>query len=959
MTQIKTGQIVSIRNRLWRIDSIYKSELTATSVDSIYNTQKRFYIPLEKIEPTKIDFPPVDRVGELSKQQLLINAYRISLIHGTSPLMSLQLSRVVPTNFQLVPVVMALNSPSVRLLIADDVGLGKTIEAGLIMNELIARNMARKILIICPANLREQWQETLLYFFNIEFRIISSLHKRYLEKELPIGLSPWDYFQKLITSVDYAKAKANKNEILNYDWDLVVIDEAHLCSKPHTETQSQAVSMQRHALLKQVAQKAKHLLLLTATPHNGHTDSFASLIDALDIDATDSKRLNSIDKAKAHKHVCQRRRCDVVEWLKKEGSGFNPFPERDAKEEYVRALSTSELEIYSRLKNYSNEMRKLTTSSSLHYAVQFTILHFLKRALSSPQALRISLQNRINKLKENISSKETEEEISESDALTFITESDNLENFSTEEAHRRIEKTTFGESVTKYEITALDRILTEAKKIRSASDSKYTKLIKNTLPELFAFSNKVIIFTRYKDTLDYLDTNLKKDFSDREIIIIHGDIKSEHRKEIFKRFEESEKAILIATDCISEGMNLQYLCSQVIHYELPWNPNRLEQRNGRVDRFGQPEDVVHIRTMIVQGTLDEDILERIIERADRIKAEFGFSPPFFNDEKDILNRLVKIGKTPRTRRRRGEDPSQLTFFDVFDDAKPTEKVEDVEKVEDEEKADDEYIRAKLEQIKSDSFYGQTDIRLPDIERKLRETESTIGSRKEIETFIISGLKLFNCDIKQKNKDVCTITLSDKRLYLTGFGDKVNNATFDRNYAARHPGAELLDLSHPLVSRLVQLFKQQMYIDDNKYGRVAYKISAAIEKPIAIFKVLVRYVVKTEQSSVLEEIITIGVNIFEDVIVPSEKLSEFELSDPCPGHRTPSEVKEDLSEAYKNKHWEPDLIRRIEENRKKMIQEREHLIKTLNYKELPSWLKGITNIEYASHDVITVTLGYPK
>ncbi len=190
MNQFKTGQIVEIRKRLWRIDSIYKDELTATSIDSINNFQKRFYAPFEDIKLADTKLPSFDKIGELSKQKLLINAYRISLIHGSSPLLSLQRSTVIPVNFQLVPVVMALNSPRVRLLIADDVGLGKTIEAGLIINELIACQLVRRILVICPANLREQWQEALSTFFKLDFDIISSLHRKYLEKSLPIGLSP-------------------------------------------------------------------------------------------------------------------------------------------------------------------------------------------------------------------------------------------------------------------------------------------------------------------------------------------------------------------------------------------------------------------------------------------------------------------------------------------------------------------------------------------------------------------------------------------------------------------------------------------------------------------------------------------------------------------------------------------------------------------------------------------------
>jgi len=955
MAQLRTGHIVTIRNRLWRIDSIYKNELSATSIDSVTNFQKRFYIPLENIQPASMDIPQFDKIGELSKQRLLINAYRISLIHGTSLLMSLQLSRVIPANFQLVPVVMALNSSRIRLLIADDVGLGKTIEAGLIINELIARHMAQKILIITPANLREQWQETLLNFFNIEFRIISSLHRRYLEKELPIGLSPWDYFQKLITSVDYAKRRANKNEILNYEWDLVIVDEAHLCARPHTEASSRAITMQRWGLLHEIAQKAKHLILVTATPHNGYTDSFASLLDVLDVNATNRDNLTFIDKSKARNHVCQRRRADVKQWLKDQGGDFNPFPERDAKEVRITNLSKPEVDIYKNIRDYGRELMELMAASSAQYVAQFTILHLIKRALSSPKALRVSLQNRMDRLRERINSKVTDEEINRDDALSIIAESDNLENITTEEAQRRIEKTTFGESVTQYEIKILNDILEKAKKIKPKGDSKYTELVQRTIPELSGYSKKLMIFTRYKDTLDYLQKNLAKDFSDRQILSIYGDLKSEQRKEIFKKFQTAKQAILVATDCISEGMNLQYLCSQVVHYELPWNPNRLEQRNGRVDRFGQPEGTVHIRTMIVEGTLDDDILERIIERADRIRAEFGFSPPFFNDETDIINRLIKAGKTPRTRRpKKRDDPSQLTFHDLLEQ-KISATDSDKEANAD---MDEQRMMKQSEQIRNDSFYGHTDIRLPDIERKLRQTEDTIGSKEEVEGFIVSSLKLFQCDVRQTGEYTYTIVLNDKRLILRDVGERIESCTFDKNYAARNPGTELIDLSHALVTRLVQILKQQMYLDENQYGRTAHKISAAIEKPIAMLKVLVRYVVETEKPSVVEEILTIGFHIYDEKILPSEEVKKFDSSNPLPGKRSPSEIREDLQEVFANKYWEKELFDRIGKNKQSMVEERKHLVGTLDYEELPSWLEGVTNISYASHDIITVTIGYP-
>jgi SNF2 family DNA or RNA helicase len=954
VNQLKTGQIVKIRNRLWRIDSIYKNELFATSIDSLNNFQKRFYAPLEEIKLAEIDIPPFDKVGELSKQQLLISAYNISLVYGTSPLLSLQRSSVVPTNYQLVPVVMALNSPRVRLLIADDVGLGKTIEAGLVINELIARQMVRKILIICPASLREQWQEALLNFFKLEFRIISSLHKKYLEKELPIGLSPWDYFEKLITSVDYAKSKANLNEIMNYKWDMVIVDEAHSCARPHISSSSQTATMQRWKLLSTVLQNAKHALLLTATPHNGYTDCFASLLEVLDVQATDKNNLSFIDRSNAKKHVCQRTRKDVIQWLKDEGSDFNPFPERDSKEVHIEGLSKNEVKTYEKLKEYGHQMMELVTQANHQYTAQFTVLHFFKRCLSSPHALRESLRNRIKKLNEKVAVTDTEKEIKENDVLSIITETNNLESISTEEAQLRIEHSTFGKPVTEKEIDILKDIYEDSKKIKPGSDSKYVKLTKQTIPELFGYANKIIVFTRYKHTLEYLQTNLEKDFQDADIFTIYGDMKSESRKEIFVKFEKAKKSVLIATDCISEGMNLQYLCSQIIHYELPWNPNRLEQRNGRVDRYGQPEETVHIRTMIVNGTLDEDILEKIIEKADRIKAEFGFTPPFFNDENDIMKRLIKAGKTPKTRTRKGkriDDPLQNTFFDILDKVQKQNESIDCED-------HDEQLTEQLKQIQNDSFYGQTEIRLPDIERKLRQTEKTVGSKEEIEKFIVSALKLFNCTVEKNDKNVYRIILNDKRLILPGSGDKIRNITFDKNYAARNPDLELLDLSHPFVSRLVQMIKQQMHLDDSQYGRTAYKISNKIEKPMAMLKVLVRYVVETEQTSVIEEILTIGFDIYADNILSSDKLEKFELSNSSPGSRTISEFKEEIKEVFVNKYWKKTLLSRIETERVKMIDERKKLIETLNYDELPSWLNGITNISYASHDIITVTIGYP-
>ena len=921
--------------------------MQATSLDSFSNITKSFYIPFENITYTDTDMPDISQVGELSKQKLYLTAHKLSQIHGSSPLLSMQRSSIIPTNYQLVPVIMALNEPRVRLLIADDVGLGKTIEAGLILNELIARQTAYKILVICPANLRDQWQEALKFQFKLDFKIISSLHKKVLEKELPVGASPWDYFNRLITSIDYVKSKAVRNTVLNYEWDLVLIDEAHLCARPHANAHYKQSTMLRWEFLERISKKAKHLLLLTATPHNGYTDSFSSLIGALDVNAVSAANTNFIDRKIAGSHICQRTRADVTAWLKLENSDFNPFPEQEKQEVKIESLSINEIKVYNALLSYGENILKMVPfTKGRNHLVSFTLLHFLKRFLSSPHSIRNSLRNRLEKLKIGSS----DQEIKDSEAKATIVETDDIELFDSDEAGKRIERSLFEDEVTKFEIDTLSRILENAKKITFKNDSKFQTLVKEILPDLFSNSPKIIIFTRYKDTLDYLHNNLDNSLSDCDIFSIYGQMKSQQRREVFAGFDNSDKAILIATDCISEGINLQYLCSQIIHYELPWNPNRIEQRNGRVDRYGQPEDFVHIRTLIVENTLDELILKSIVEKADRMKLDYGFSPPFFSDEKQVLNLLYKAGLTPSTRKQ-SSDSQQLSIFDSIEKREA--------KLKEEERIQEEQLREQMDKIRSDSFYGHSDISLPDIEKKLRETAETIGSESEIKQFIISSLNLFNCSITEIDKYSIKITINDNRLLSPGMNRTIERATFDKKHAANHPNIELIDISHPLITRLINLIKQQSALSSDFYGRIAYKGSNQIQKTSIIMKALVRFVVETSPSSMVEEIITIGLEPYSKKQIPTDVISSFECEPSKLCNRTDEEIKEDIEEVLSSNEWKEYLEEKIKVKQKQLVQERENLINRIGSdEELPSWLDGITQVAFTRFDVLTITVGYP-
>jgi SNF2 family DNA or RNA helicase len=666
------GTVITNRNRLWRVDAQAGDVLIATPIDGGSPEPHQFYIPLENIRPGRLELPSPQIVGHPSSQDLLLRAYRLSLLHGTAPMLSLQRSRVIPKDYQLVPVVMALEMPRVRMLIADDVGLGKTIEAGLIITELLARQMATRLLVIVPANLREQWREALDYFFHIPARIISARHRREMERELPAGANPWEHYRYLITSVDYAKQPAIKNQILEQRWDAVLIDEAHQVAKPHQSGPDQRVRMDRWELAEALAasDRVRHLLLLTATPHSGYTDSFASLLRMLDVGAvTGPVHAPQVVRRAAERHVCQRRREDVEAWFEddpasgRRARGRSPFPERD-QDEVIVPPTAYEMDAIRAVEAYGQRVLQQAAGGSIQTRTlaHWTVMHLHKRALSSPEALRCSLRNRRERLKQRLelTTAEAEEAAIPPDvARANVLDEDPGEWLTDEEAGQRTERMLYGSpKEIQAELELLGEVLEKAGKVTPRRDSKLGKLLDSVLRGRLAADPKVVIFTRYVDTMNYLAEQIQRDkrYAQATVLTIHGGLNERQRGEVFRQFERAKVGILVATDAISEGINLQHAAAQVIHYELPWNPNRLEQRNGRVDRFGQRRPVVTIRTMVMDETLDATILKVLVEKAAQIRRDYGFSPPYFGDETNILDLLEQHEVTL--------GPRQLSLFDT-------------------------------------------------------------------------------------------------------------------------------------------------------------------------------------------------------------------------------------------------------------------------------------------------------
>ena len=965
LDDLEEGKIVEIRDRIWRVDN-FDSVHQFLKVSSINGVESRheFYVPVEEARVAVHPPPDVGVVGNPGYQRLLIQSLKLDLMHGTAVLMGLQRSRVIPMPYQLVPVLMALELPWARLLLADDVGLGKTVEAGLVVSELLGRRLAERVLFVVPANLREQWKDIIFRFFHIRAEIISRRHLRQLERELLVGGDPWGHYPYLIASIDYVKQAHVLQRVLQHRWDVVVLDEAHNAAKPHQSVSESDPVMQRWLAAKELAENSKHLLLLTATPHNGYRDSFASLLQMIDPsivsgDVTDVQ----INKEAAKRHICQRRRKDVKEWLVRTNVGINPFPERDHKEEFIPP-SAELREVIDSVNAVSDHILESVKDEGevARRVAKWTILHFHKRALSSPYAVACSLRNRIQRIEDELRARSEKPVlgIKEEDARKNLFDFDLGEDLTEEEVDLRTDRVVFG-SVASYEAEKelLGRALEKCRKITGIRDTKLNYLLRHSLPDAVnraAGRNvKVIIFTRYKDTLDYLQRELLREIETSsklrgmEVYTIHGEMNPPKRKEQFEAFKKSKRAVLITTDCMAEGIDLQYSANQIIHYELPWNPNRLEQRNGRVDRFGQPEKMVYIRTLILQETLENAILELLMRKAREIRDAYGFAPPFFGDDLAVLDAIVDY----RLEAKFGPQKSLFDFFETRMD-RERERARRLELVDHLMDAD------VILKMREDSFYGQTNVDLDDVVKRMAETEAALGGKGEVERFVRNALSHLGGRLEVTGEaDVWRMVLPKEIAERLNVKEE-SLVTFNQVRGATDSEVNMLDLGSQVVSGLVDQVKTLAYLPaGERYGRTAAVGSSLVDRVSAVFHLRMRYVVGEESKSIIEEIVPIGVEVYSDKVLDDGLVRRLVDAPHEPHGMGTAEIVEALDEAIQH----PRLLGLIEErallNCEGIVKERSRLRERLEKDGLTKGLEGFDRVSCASQDILTVTLYVPR
>lgn len=612
--------------------------------------------PFERIEPITTEMQP-EKAAHLPDWRVYHQAFLLEQALGPSALLAAQPGRIQIQPYQLVPVMRALRMSRVRLLLADGVGLGKTVEAGLVLAELIARRRAHRILIVSPAGpLLEQWRQEMSERFGLRFRVLDRDSLQEIRYASEVGSNPFDHEALGLISIDFAKQESVLQDLERTQFDVVVVDEAHHCVKLGEAGDRE--DSQRRLLAEVLARQTDNLLLLTATPHDGYDPHFASIIELLDPSLVDGR---GALRGEAYRGSVVRR---LKRHIKDPATGLPLFRERhvhptpvafSAKGEPAFAQMQQEL-----LELVAPQLRRAIRQR--RYSDVLAFISLLKRSVSTARACRETLTAIGNRL-ETLATRGSEEQEARKERLrTLRVYNRRLDRFgvlSFEEEQDRagLEAEDMAAELAEYGVDDLAGLTSEAaREVRREGDrlARLTEVrsglgrlvslaaraevqdpkLAALLSELKAIRQaephaNVLVYTEYTDSqqaaAQHLNAAVKKGELAGEVLVISGADSDGTRMAVTNRFREQTGLVLISTDATAEGLNLHTRCHQLIHLELPYNPNRLEQRNGRIDRFGQTEDP-QVRYLFLTGTFEERLLLRLIAKYERQRARLTFVP---------------------------------------------------------------------------------------------------------------------------------------------------------------------------------------------------------------------------------------------------------------------------------------------------------------------------------------------
>jgi superfamily II DNA or RNA helicase len=606
------GDLVFARGREWVAlpspddDLLYLRPLSGAEADTqvIHPALER-----EPVRPAQFPLPKIEEIATQEGARLLSQALRLSLRRGAGPFRSAARLGFEPRAYQLVPLLMALRLAVVRLLIADDVGIGKTIEAGLILREMIERGDADRFSVLCPPHLVEQWTDRELKpKFDIDAVAVTAASAPRLERDLPASQTLFDAYPFTVVSLDYIKAEKRRESFARSCPKLVVVDEAHACVGTHQSRQ------QRFELLKRLAgDPERHLILLTATPHSGDEAAFDRLLSLLDEGFESSSLDNETTRIRLARHFVQRRRIDITgrDW-----GEDRVFPDHETAE-HAYDLNSEHKAFHDAVLDYCFGVVEGAGPDHHRRRLAFWGTLALMRCVgSSPAAAQSALRNRLAAEPDRLEEQVFDDEADQADAVDVEPASGINE----------------GEP--------LARLVAQAERLTRVRDPKLEALIKALKPLVSAGANPVV-FCRFIATAEHVAAGLRNAFPKVRIDAVTGELPPEDRRSRVEAMIEADQRLLVATDCLSEGVNLQNLFDTVVHYDLSWNPTRHQQREGRIDRFGQPKRIVRsILLFSPDSAIDGAVLEVILRKAEAIRKVTGVTVPLPEDRSAITGALM-------------------------------------------------------------------------------------------------------------------------------------------------------------------------------------------------------------------------------------------------------------------------------------------------------------------------------
>jgi ERCC4-related helicase len=800
---------------------------------------------LEQVQPAAFALPDpndLNQIGDHRSCRLLRDAVRLGFRSSAGPFRSFGAIAVEPRPYQLVPLLMALKLDPVRLLIADDVGIGKTIEAGLVARELLDRGEIRRLAVLCPPPLAEQWQAELRDKFHLDAELVLPSTAGRLERNCRMDQSVFDVYPYTVVSTDFIKADRRRDEFLRTCPEFVIVDEAHTCAWGGV---GRGLRHQRYRLVSDIAAKAdRHMVLVTATPHSGNEEAFRSLLSFLDpgfaaLPADLTGRQHERERRRLAQHFVQRRRADIRSYLEAE----TVFPRREEREESYR-LSPEYKKLFTRALAYARETVVDQSGGAHRQRVRWwSALALLRSLASSPAAAAATLRARADTADTQTAD---EADAIGRRAVMDLMDAESAEGadvvpgtYAEEESAALDEGTSAGEAdahaAASAPSTQRRRLLDmarEADALAGAKDKKLARAVK-LVKELVADGHRPILFCRFIPTATYVADELRRKLpKDVEVAAVTGELAAAEREARVAALGEHEKRVLVCTDCLSEGINLQDHFDAVFHYDLSWNPTRHEQREGRVDRYGQPRDVIRVLTYYgTDNQIDGIVLDVLIRKHQRIRSSLGISVPVPVDTEQVVEALLE-GLILRGDQ--GGHSEQLQF----------EQLVEMEMQGLHQEWDDVTEREK----RSRTMFAQSAIKVDEVAEVLRETRAAVGSGVDVARFVREGLAAHNAVLSEAKGSLaggrtlsCDLGGVPRALRDTmGLGEKT---TFRAGFELPVGDGELyLSRTHPVVEGLAT-YVMDTALDPQAEGaarRMGVIRSGAIAKRTTALLVRFRY-----------------------------------------------------------------------------------------------------------------------